>query len=123
MKASNQSIVDFPVMYDLVLVITWIVKWLSHLPIFYNGNNRTQIDSKVVRNETIKPQCRPLIIIFKKNSRCNNAKKELEKANKWHLVSIATIPSAKATRAPKLPYSGPKKIVQSVKCTNPRRGM
>ncbi|CAD7087538.1 unnamed protein product [Hermetia illucens] len=75
----GERIIDFADTHDLVLMNTWFIKRLSHLPTFYSGNNKTQIDyilirrqhfttvtdCKVVPYETIAPQHRPLISVLR----------------------------------------------------------
>ncbi|CAD7083400.1 unnamed protein product [Hermetia illucens] len=74
----GERIIDFADTHDLVLMNTWFIKRLSHLPTFYSGNNKTQIDyilircrhfttvtdCKVVPHGTIAPQHRPLIAVL-----------------------------------------------------------
>lgn len=45
----HERVVDFMDTHDLVLVKTWFIKQLSHSPLFYSGNSKTQINYILIR--------------------------------------------------------------------------
>ena len=71
----GERIIEFADSHDLVISNTWFIKRPSHLPTFYSGDNKTQIDfilvrrqhfktvtnAKAVPYETIASQHRPII--------------------------------------------------------------